>query len=390
MAHVAKYTKSALGHMLNHYSRQENDGVKRGNQEIKPELTHMNWNVAEGLQPLPQIDFIHQRLSQVKVQNRADVNIMCDWVVTLPKDFPEDRKREFFQQSFQFLCNRYGKENVISAWVHEDETTPHMHFSFIPVTVNKKKGGFKVSAKEVLTRKDLQTFHSDLQNYLELALGIPVGILNQATIDGNQTIAELKRQTAMKKVADAERQLEQTQQDVTNAHQELDVINAQIDTAGQQLENILDKKARASEIHKISHLFDETVEYHKNMLSSTRAIGTEAYENMKKVNETLQQVAAKEVRLQKKEQEIAPLHEQAQAELEKATELRKNAERYIMQQAQTIADRKIKEMFGEVSDSRSKRLEKFCSEIKFSNGESVLDEFNEQERKLLRRKQNRE
>ncbi|MBR4318987.1 MAG: hypothetical protein IKP69_02915, partial [Oscillospiraceae bacterium] len=87
---------------------------------------------------------------------------------------------------------------------------------------------------------------------------------------------------------------------------------------------------------------------------------------------------------------IAPLHEQAQAELEKATELRKNAERYIMQQAQTIADRKIKEMFGEVSDSRSKRLEKFCSEIKFSNGESVLDEFNEQERKLLRRKQNRE
>ena len=390
MAHVAKYTKSALGHMLNHYARQENDGVKRGNQEIKPELTHNNWNVAENLQPLPQMEFIHQRLSQVKVQKRADVNIMCDWVITLPKDVPEDRKQEFFQQSFQFLCDRYGKENVVSAWVHEDETTPHMHFSFIPVIENKKKGGFKVSAKEVLTRKDLQTFHFDLQKHLETALGIPVGVLNQATVDGNQTIAELKRQTVMKKVDDAEKQLEQAQKDVTTAHQELDVVNAQIDTAGKQLEKVLDRKARASEIHKISHLFGETVEYHKNMLQDTRVIGREAYQDTKKANELLQQVTEKEVRVQKKEQEIVPLHQQAQSELDRATELRKNAERYIMQQAETIADKKIKAMFGDVSDKRAKRLEQFCSQLKFSNGASVLDEFNEQEKKLLSRaKKNR-
>ena len=224
MAHVAKYTRSALGHMLNHYARQENDGVKRGNQEIKPELTHNNWNVAENLQPLPQMEFIHQRLSQVKVQKRADVNIMCDWVITLPKDVPEDRKQEFFQQSFQFLCDRYGKENVVSAWVHEDETTPHMHFSFIPVTANKKKGGFKVSAKEVLTRKDLQTFHFDLQKHLETALGIPVGVLNQATAEGNQTIAELKRQTAIERTKQAEQQATQAETALKQVQEEVEQL----------------------------------------------------------------------------------------------------------------------------------------------------------------------
>lgn len=241
MAHVAKYTLSALGHMLNHYSRQENDGVKRGNQEIKPELTHKNWNVAEKLQPLSQMDFIHQRLSQVKVQKRADVNIMCDWVVTLPQNVPERKKCEFFQQSFRFLCNRYGKENVISAWVHEDETTPHMHFSFIPVTANKKKGGFKVSAKEVLTRKDLQTFHSDLQKHLETALNIPVGILNHATVDGNQTIAELKRQTAIKRVDQAEKQAVKAEKDLRDKKEEIQQTQAELEKLNKKTENLTEK-----------------------------------------------------------------------------------------------------------------------------------------------------
>lgn len=85
MAHIAKYCKSALGHMLNHYGRQENDGITRSNEDIKNELTHNNWNLAENIQPLPQMDFIHKRLSEVKVQNRADVNVMCDWVLLFQK-----------------------------------------------------------------------------------------------------------------------------------------------------------------------------------------------------------------------------------------------------------------------------------------------------------------
>ncbi|MBD2790567.1 plasmid recombination protein, partial [Xenorhabdus sp. DI] len=77
--------------------------------------------------------------------------------VTLPenlKGISEKEQRKFFEKTYEFLTNRYGGEkNVLSANVHMDETTPHMHFAFMPVVWDEKKQREKVSAKEVLTRK---------------------------------------------------------------------------------------------------------------------------------------------------------------------------------------------------------------------------------------------
>lgn len=200
MAHVAKFSKGAMGHMLSHYDRSK-EGL---GDNIEQSKTHLNYNLAKGQQPQAQLDFVHQRLSEVRCQNRKDVNVLCDWVVTTPKDLPEQEHRAFFQATYDFLANRYGQENVVSAYVHMDEVTPHMHFAFMPVTEDKKRGGLKVSAKEVLTRKDLQTFHLDLQNCLEKALGHEIGILNEATKEGNKTVAELKQRTIMQKTAETE------------------------------------------------------------------------------------------------------------------------------------------------------------------------------------------
>ena len=110
----------------------------------------------------------------LKCQNRADVNIYGSWCVTLPTLVPvydedgnmlmEDKEvhhrdgtvtqsmvlklkevhytdeqvQLFFRLTYDFLSERYGKENVISSYVHMDETTPHTHFLFIPVVDDKK------------------------------------------------------------------------------------------------------------------------------------------------------------------------------------------------------------------------------------------------------------
>ena len=140
MAHVAKYTKTAVGHMLNHYARREEKSDYRSNESIDPDKTDLNYNLAFDLQPMKQLDFMHKRLSEVKVQNRKDVNVLCDWIVTVPKDLPEEEHRPFFEETYKFLLNRYGSANTVSAWVHMDETTPHI-----------LKEYNKVSAKEVLT-----------------------------------------------------------------------------------------------------------------------------------------------------------------------------------------------------------------------------------------------
>lgn len=213
MAHVAKYTASAAGHLMAHYERRQveitgKDGMTRkeyikfGNTDINLEKTHLNYNLGPAGS---QLDILKKRLSEVRVLKRADVNVMCDWIVTLPayriqsetQLSEEEVEKLFFKRVYQFLTDRYGKRNVVSAYVHMDEITPHIHFSFVPVTEDKKRGGEKVSAKEVLTRTDLQTMHVDLENYLDSYRDIHFEILNGATRDGNRAIEELKRETAI-------------------------------------------------------------------------------------------------------------------------------------------------------------------------------------------------
>ena len=63
---------------------------------------------------------------------------------------PKDTRRQFFEDAYKFLSDRYGAENVISATVHMDERTPHMHFNFVPVTRDGR-----LSAKDVLTKTQL-------------------------------------------------------------------------------------------------------------------------------------------------------------------------------------------------------------------------------------------
>ncbi|WP_256870002.1 plasmid recombination protein [Bacillus sp. CDB3] len=93
------------------------------------------------------------------------------------------------------MLQRYGGEkNVLSANVHNDETTPHMHFAFMPVVWDEKKQREKVSAKEILNRKDLRTFHQDLDVFLkqEIPHIYQGGILNEKTID-IENVKELKK-----------------------------------------------------------------------------------------------------------------------------------------------------------------------------------------------------
>ena len=140
--------------------------------------------------------------------NRKNVNVMISWVVTLPKemnDKSDDEKRKFFERTYEFLKERYGVENVISAYVHMDETQPHMHFAFTPVMYDVKKDRYKFNAKVVGSRKDLRTFHKDLDVYLEHELGYRTGVINGIT-ELNLSIQELKQM--QKEMADLDKKLD--------------------------------------------------------------------------------------------------------------------------------------------------------------------------------------
>ena len=215
MAHMMKHTKASCGHMFAHYDRRE-DNIS--NENLDRTRTHLNYNLATH-QQMDQGEFVRQRCSEVHCQNRKDVNVMVSWVITAPKDLQAEQERDFFQASYDFLEKKYGKENVVSAYVHMDEATPHMHFAFVPVVPDERRG-YKVSAKECVNKAHLATFHEELQKYLQ-ENEIGAKILNNATREGNKSIRTLKRGTAVERVRQLALQNRQLKQ-------ELEGIQAQI------------------------------------------------------------------------------------------------------------------------------------------------------------------
>lgn len=206
MAHFTKFTVGAVGHMTGHYDRTK----KNLGENIDKSRTQLNYNLAPQRND-GQVNFIRQRLSEVKHQNRADVKVMCDWVVTLPQgDYTPEQEKAFFKTAYSFLTERYGEQNTVSAYVHMDEKQPHLHYAFIPVVQDKKHPGReKVSAKECVTRRDLQSFHLDLQKRMDKRFEEDLfPVLNGATIGGNMAITEMR----------AENAIESLQYDISEAH----------------------------------------------------------------------------------------------------------------------------------------------------------------------------
>lgn len=206
MAHVEKFQMHQLAIMLGHYNRT-NQNIS--NKNVDRSLSHLNYNLAPEHPGMTDFEFIKKRCSEVRCLNRDDVVKMVDWVITKPKDLDPEKEKDFFQECYNFLEKKYGKENVIAAWVHKDETTPHMHFSFVPVTIDKKKGDLKVSAKEILTKPDLKMFHPSLQRHLEEKLQCPVHVLNEATKEGNLAMDEYKRMKALQDYQEAKKLIEE-------------------------------------------------------------------------------------------------------------------------------------------------------------------------------------
>lgn len=119
------------------HDRREKDGISHTNKDIDWERTKQNYD----LHPEQNHNFyqaVKERISELHLQRavRKDAVVMAQVLVTSENDFfknlsPEQTKI-FFKDSYKFLADRYGKENVISATVHMDERTPHMHFNFVP------------------------------------------------------------------------------------------------------------------------------------------------------------------------------------------------------------------------------------------------------------------
>lgn len=235
--HVAKFTKAQTGHILNHCNRDKEAPCNRSNERIDPERTGQNYNLMEREQS-PQ-EYLTQRLGEVYHMDRDNINVMCDWVVTLPKDFDGD-SRDFFIHTVDFLNERYGGENCIGAFVHMDETTPHLHYSFMPVTEDKNpkhEQDYKLNAKEVIDRQELKDIHPDLQKYLRERM--PDKTINVDLKDGqkrNRTLEEHKAFMEQQRIDKLKEDIRRQEIDLEARKRDLERGRSEVDRQQQQQE----------------------------------------------------------------------------------------------------------------------------------------------------------
>lgn len=248
MAHIQKFQQHALGHMCKHFERaldENGEPIKYSNQNIDLTRSHLNYNLAPERES--QYGFIMDRCKEVYCLKRSDVNLMCSCIVTAPKDLPVAEHARFFRASYDFLAARYGghnAENVISAYVHMDEGSPHLHFAFVPICYDRSKERWTVSAKNVVTRQDLKTLHPDLEGHVTRALGHQVHVLTgELSNRPNLTLEQYKT------LQDVKKALQRVEAAVDGAERRLAALDAEIEP----------KKAYIEELARVQEAVDADV-----------------------------------------------------------------------------------------------------------------------------------
>ena len=128
------------------------------NPDVDTSRSHLNFHLIE-----PQGKYRAEAEKQIAAagcRTRTDSVRLVEMLVTASPEFFKDKKREeirtFFQTALDFIKQKQNPDTIISAVVHMDEKTPHMHLSFVPLTEDGR-----LCAKEIIGNKKKLTQWQD-------------------------------------------------------------------------------------------------------------------------------------------------------------------------------------------------------------------------------------
>ena len=156
----AKYKRENLKGIFRHNERRNKN---YSNKNIDKELSYLNYSIKECKHTYEkEFDRIRKEYN-LKGQIKTVSNIICEYIITSDKTFfdiiGEDETKRYFETAYKFVCEykNLGEQYILSAKVHMDEETPHMHLVFIPVVHTTDKNGNnidKIACSEFWKEKD--------------------------------------------------------------------------------------------------------------------------------------------------------------------------------------------------------------------------------------------
>lgn len=162
--HMDKFKKDAIRGIQSHNRRERES---HSNPDIDYSRSAGNYDLHESTSD-NYAQAIQNRIDDLLMVKavRKDAVHLCGLIVSSDTSFftriGKDETRRFFKEAAAYLTDFVGRENVISAMVHTDEKTPHMHFLHVPVTPDGR-----LSANSIYTRASLKKLQTDLPIYLQ-------------------------------------------------------------------------------------------------------------------------------------------------------------------------------------------------------------------------------
>ena len=152
----AKYKGPEIGHIESHNERTKEKYAS--NPDVDTSRSHLNFHLVT-----PQRKYraeAEKQIAEAGCRTRSDsVRVVEALVTAIPEFFKGKKKGEikaYFQEALDFMQKHQSKDTIISAVVHMDEKTPHMHLCFVPLTEDKR-----LSAKEIVGNKKKLTQWQD-------------------------------------------------------------------------------------------------------------------------------------------------------------------------------------------------------------------------------------
>ena len=155
---MEKYHKTDIAPVEQENERDET--YQASNPQIDCTRTSGNYHIIKRQRSYTQ--FLNDKIEALDLPTkvRKDAVLMCSFVVgsdaTFFKNLSLQEQEKFFAECTRFYAERYGEGNIISAVVHMDESTPHLHLNLIPVIDGRLCG------KRLFDRKALHNLQTKL------------------------------------------------------------------------------------------------------------------------------------------------------------------------------------------------------------------------------------
>ena len=158
----AKYKGPTVSRIEAHNERTKESYAS--NPDIKTELSKHNFHPVAPQGKYREVS--NQIIRNAGCRVRKDSVTAVEVLITASPEFFEGKSRkeirEFFEYAVDFMKSKQNPDTYISAVVHVDEKTPHMHLCFVPITPDGR-----LSAKEIIgNKKRLTKWQDEFWSYM--------------------------------------------------------------------------------------------------------------------------------------------------------------------------------------------------------------------------------